>query len=131
MNNIIHTTYNNGQLYLCTLYIHVMTISLISSFVDSVQLWQGFLHHMRSLSFCPTRQEPSLQVADHVHQERRQMKEQLDRTVAEKCQLEDIIEHLKVTAKKWKMQLDETTVKLIQKEDEVNDLKKQLKIPIN
>ena len=73
-------------------------------------------------SSCPTHQEPSLQVAeelakakedaDHAHQECRQMKEQLDRTVAEKCQLED----QKMQAKKWKMQLDETTAKLLQKQ---------------
>ena len=99
-------------------------------------------------SSCPTHQEPSLQVAeelakakedaDHAHQEWRQMKEQLDRTVAEKCQLEDKVEDQKMQAKKWKMQLDETTAKLLQKQDEVNELKEQLEtaqqlvqVPIN
>ena len=69
--------------------------------------------------------------ADHAHQECRQMEEQLDCTVAEKCQLEDISEDLKIKAKKWKTQLDETTAKLTQKQDEVNKLKEQLEVPIN
>ena len=88
--------------------------------------------HTSSLDPFPAHQEPSLQEAEDVtrakekaHQEYQEMKEHLDRTIVEKCQLEEEVEDVKKKAKGWKMQLDETTAKLLQKQDEFDELKQQ------
>ena len=60
--------------------------------------------------------------ANRAHQERRDMKDQLDRTFAEKLQLEDQAKKAEV----FKMMLDETTSRLLQKEDEVEVLLQNL-----
>ena len=56
--------------------------------------------------------------ADNARQERREMKDRLDSTFAEKLVLEEQLEVQKKQAKKWKKPLGETTARLFAKEEE-------------
>ena len=64
---------------------------------------------------------------DHVHQDRKEMKDRLDSTFGEKLVLEEKLEDQKKKAKGWKMKLDETTAKLFVKEEEVEMLEERLR----
>ena len=50
--------------------------------------------------------------ADQAQQERREMEEQLNRTLNEKLMLEDKLKDQEKAAKDWKMKLDETTYRM-------------------
>ena len=64
--------------------------------------------------------------ADNACQERREMKDRLDSTFAEKLVLEDQLEVQKKQIKEWKMKLDETTARLIAREKDFEWLAESL-----
>ena len=89
------------------------------------------MSEVKTLKLKLARVEEELQTerrdAGNARQERREMKDRLDSTFAEKLVLEEQLEDQKKQAKDWKMQLGETTAKLLVKEEEVELLQDRLR----
>ena len=89
------------------------------------------MSEVKTLKLELARVEEELQTArsdaDNARQERREMKDRLDSTFAEKLVLEEQLEVQKKQGKEWKIQLGETTAKLLVKEDEVELLQNRLR----
>ena len=89
------------------------------------------MSEVKTLKLELVRVEEELQTArrdaGNARQERREMKDRLDSTFAEKLVLEEQLENQKKRAKDWKMQLDETTAKLLVKEAEIELLQDRLR----
>lgn len=89
------------------------------------------MSEVKTLKLELARVEEELQTArsdaDNARQERREMKDRLDSTFAEKLVLEEQLEVQKKQGKEWKIQLGETTARLFAKEDEVELLQDRLR----